>query len=65
MATGGGGLEVWVRNSVAHEEASVWPGSKGGGENVSGEVVDGAGSDERSAVKSNVGCVMGGVGDTL
>ena len=54
-----------MRNSVAHEEAGVWPGSKGEGENVSGEVVDGVGSDERSAVKSNVGCVMGGVGDTL
>ena len=54
-----------MRNSVAHEEADVWPGSKGGGENVSGEVAVCAGSDERSAVKSNVGCVMGGVGDTL
>ena len=54
-----------MRKSVAHEEAGAWSGSKGEGENVTGNVVDGAGSDERSAAKSNVGCVMEGVGDTL
>jgi hypothetical protein len=54
-----------VRNSVAHEEAGAWPGSKGEGVCVSEEVVAGAGRVERSAFKSNDDCAKGGNGDAL
>jgi hypothetical protein len=50
---------------VAQEEVGARSGGKREGENVPGETVDGAGSDERSAVKSNDGCAVGGVGDVL
>ncbi len=56
---------VCVRNSVAHEVAGAWSGSKGEGVCVPEEVVAGAGRDERSAVKSNGDCAMGGIGDTV
>jgi hypothetical protein len=54
-----------VRNSVAHEEAGAWSGSKRGGVCVPEEVVPGAGRVERSAFKSNGDCAKGGIGDAL
>lgn len=53
-----------MRNSVAHEEVGAWSRSTGG-ENVPEGMVDGAGSEERSAVKSNDDWAVGGVGETL
>jgi hypothetical protein len=54
-----------VRNSVAHEGAGAWSGSKGEGVCVPEEVVAGVGRVERSAFKSNGDCVKGGIGDAL
>lgn len=53
-----------MRNSVAHEEVGAWSRSTGG-ENVPEGMVDGTGSEERSAFKSNDDWAVGGVGDTL
>ena len=54
-----------MRNSVAHEEAGAWSGSKGEGVCVPEDVVAGAGSVERSAFRSNGDCVKEGIGDVV
>ena len=54
-----------MRNSVAHEEADAWSGSKGKEVCVPEEVVAGAGRVERSTSKSNGDCAEGGIGDAL
>jgi hypothetical protein len=58
-------LEACVRKSVAHKELWAWSWEGREGENVTGEPNDDAGRDERSAVRSNGGGVIGGTGDAL
>jgi hypothetical protein len=58
-------LEACERKSVAHEELGAWSGECRECENVTGEPTDDAGRDERSAVRSKDGGVIGGTGDAL
>ena len=54
-----------MRNSVAHEEAGAWSGSKEVGVCVPEKVAADAGRVERSAFKSNGNCTKGEIEDAL